>query len=114
MYENHREELQSEFRNAKKSMRDLNQVFRGFFRDPRHLGRHFEYLAGAAALDNNLALNLQGFLSKYLDYSLKYSICNFQVTWSYTYAMWIKQLRLNVIWKTSSWFVILNLMVLYF
>ena len=62
IFEEHREELQSLFRNSKKNMNDISKICKGFFLDPRHLAHHFEYLCEASSLERKLTEHLQTFL----------------------------------------------------
>ena len=39
-----------------------DQICRGFFLDPRHLGNHFTYLTGSPPLDQNTRENLKTFI----------------------------------------------------
>ena len=43
------------FRSTKKN---ISQVSKGFFEDPRHLANHFQYLSESPALDNMIKENL--------------------------------------------------------
>ena len=60
VYETLREEMSNEFRDNDRKY--LDKMCPGFFEDPRHLARHFEYMCESPALDEKIRENLRPFL----------------------------------------------------